>query len=47
MIRRLKPDDVKIIEGILNTTPNFSDDEIRVAMELVNIVATEYKTDGL
>ena len=39
MIRRLKPDDAKIIEGILNSTPNFSDEEIKVAMELVSIVA--------
>jgi len=39
MIRRLKPDDPKIIEGILSTTPNFSDEEMDVAMELVNIVA--------
>ncbi len=40
MIRRLKPDDAKIIEGILNSTPNFNDEEIKVAMELVNIAAT-------
>ena len=57
MIRRLKPDDAKILEGILSTTPNFSNDEISVAMELVNIVATNpmqtdynlfvYEEDGM
>ena len=57
MIRRLKPDDAKILEGILSTTPNFSKDEISVAMELVNIVATNpmqtdynlfvYEEDGM
>ena len=39
MIRRIKPDDAKILEGILSTTPNFNKEEINVAMELVNIVA--------
>ena len=40
MIRRLKPDDVKSIEAILKETKNFKEEEIKVAMELVMIVAT-------
>ncbi len=47
MIRRLKPDDAKIIEGILNSTPNFSSEEIKVAMELVNIAALNPDADRL
>lgn len=43
MIRRLKPDDVKVIENILNTIPNFNSEEIKVAMELVSISATNEK----
>lgn len=46
MIRRLKPADIKVIENILNTVPNFSSEEINVAMELVNIAAgNEKQTD--
>jgi len=40
MIRRLKPDDVKSIEAILKETKNFKEEEVKVAMELVIIVAT-------
>jgi len=57
MIRRLKQADAKIIEGILTKTPNFNEDEIRVAMELVNIAASDqlqsdynlfvYEEDGM
>ena len=43
MIRRLKPDDAKILEGILNKIPIFHEEEIRVAMELVNIAASDPK----
>ena len=43
MIRRLKPDDAKKIEGILNKIPIFHEEEIRVAMELVNIAASDPK----
>ena len=43
MIRRLKPADAKIIEGILNKIPIFNSDEIKVAMELVNIAASDIK----
>lgn len=43
MIRRLKPADAKIIEGILNKISIFNDAEIKVAMELVNIAATDLK----
>lgn len=39
----LKPDDKKVIEKILNKIPIFSDEEINVAMELVNIAATNEK----
>lgn len=57
MIRRLKQADVKMIEDILNKTPNFNEEEIRVAMELVNIAASNpmqtdynlfvYEEDGM
>jgi len=40
MIRRLKPADAEIIEGILKKIPLFKKDDIKVAMELVNITAT-------
>jgi aminoglycoside 6'-N-acetyltransferase I len=43
MIRRLKQDDVKKIEGILKLIPIFKDEEIKVAMELVNVAASEPK----
>ncbi len=40
MIRRLKPADAKIIEGILKKIPLFKKEDIKVAMELVNITAS-------
>jgi ribosomal protein S18 acetylase RimI-like enzyme len=43
MIRRLKPADAKVIENILNTVPNFSNEEFEVAMELVTIAANNEK----
>lgn len=43
MIRRLKPADAKVIEGILSSTQNFSNEEKRVAMELVNVAASDSK----
>jgi ribosomal protein S18 acetylase RimI-like enzyme len=43
MIRRLKPDDAKIIKEILNKIPIFNEEEIRVAMELVNVAALDPK----
>ena len=43
MIRRLKPADAEVIENILNTVPNFSREEIDVAMELVTIAAANEK----
>ena len=43
MIRMLKPDDEKVIEEILNKISIFNDEEINVAMELVNIAATNEK----
>jgi ribosomal protein S18 acetylase RimI-like enzyme len=39
MIRRLKPADSKLIEDILQRIPSFTENEIIVAMELVNIAA--------
>ena len=57
MIRRLKPADAKIIESILNKISNFNEEEIKVAMELVNIAASDqvqsdynlfvYEEDGM
>ena len=57
MIRRLRPADKKIIEEILNKIPNFHEEEIRVAMELVNIATSDqeqkdynlfiYEEDGM
>lgn len=40
MIRRLKPDDTKILKGILNKIPLFKKDDIKVAMELIDITAS-------
>lgn len=37
MIRRIKPSDEVAIENILTKIPNFKEEEIKVAMELVNI----------
>jgi ribosomal protein S18 acetylase RimI-like enzyme len=39
MIRRLKPADSRIIEDMLNRIPSFTENEISIAMELVNIAA--------
>ena len=41
MIRKLKPDDVKNIETILNNITNFNDAEVSVAMELINAAAAD------
>jgi ribosomal protein S18 acetylase RimI-like enzyme len=43
MIRRLKPDDAAKIENILNKIEIFNDEEVRVAMELVNVAASDLK----
>ncbi|RKY99214.1 MAG: N-acetyltransferase, partial [Ignavibacteriae bacterium] len=40
MIRRLKPDDTRIIEDTLKKIPLFKKEDIKVAMELVNITAS-------
>ena len=40
MIRRLKPADAEIIEDILKKIPLFKKEDIKVAMELVNITAS-------
>ncbi len=40
MIRRLKPADKNIIEGILNKVPLFKKEDIKVAMELIDITAS-------
>lgn len=41
MIRKIKPGDVTGIEGILRKTENFKEEDIDVAMELVNIAASD------
>ena len=41
MIRRLKPDDVTSIEGILKKIKIFKAEEIKVAMELVHVAAND------
>ncbi len=41
MIRSLKPSDVNSIEMLLKKIPNFNQEEIKVAMELVNIAAND------
>jgi len=41
MIRRLKPADAEIIKGILRKVPLFKKEDIKVAMELVNITASD------
>ncbi len=43
MIRKLKPADAKIIEDILNKIPAFNEEEINVAMELINVAASDSK----
>lgn len=40
MIRKIKQADIKKIEGMLNKVPNFTDKEVEVAMELVNIAGS-------
>jgi ribosomal protein S18 acetylase RimI-like enzyme len=43
MIRRIKPSDAKKIEHILEKILNFSEGDVKVGMELVNIAANDYK----
>ncbi len=43
MIRRLKLVDVKNIEAILKKIPAFNEEEINVAMELINVAASDPK----
>ena len=43
MIRKLEQSDAKVIENILKKVPAFNDEEIDVAMELVNIAASNQK----
>ncbi len=45
MIRRIKQADVEEIEKMLNKIPNFSKNEVEVAMELVNIAANQKQDD--
>jgi aminoglycoside 6'-N-acetyltransferase I len=46
MIRRLKQDDAGKIETLLNNIPNFTDNEVKVAMELVDIASSnQIQTD--
>ena len=40
MIRKLKQADVKELENILNKIPQFNENEVEVAMELINIAAS-------
>ena len=40
MIRKLKPDDAPILNAMMRKIKNFNDEEIDVAMELVNVAAT-------
>ena len=40
MIRKIKPADAVAIENILKKIPTFTDEEVNVAMELVNIAVT-------
>jgi aminoglycoside 6'-N-acetyltransferase I len=40
MIRKLKQADVKEIESILKKIPHFNENEVEVAMELINIAAS-------
>jgi aminoglycoside 6'-N-acetyltransferase I len=57
MIRRLKPADAKKVESILKKIPLFKKEDIKVAMELVNITASNalqtdynifvYENDGM
>jgi len=46
MIRKLKPDDASVIETILKKVGSFGEEEIKVAMELVNLaVSNPEQTD--
>ena len=46
MIRKLKPDDASVIETILKKVGSFGEEEIKVAMELVNVaVSNPEQTD--
>lgn len=40
MIRRIKPSDANKIESILTRVSNFSEEDVKVGMELVNIAAS-------
>jgi aminoglycoside 6'-N-acetyltransferase I len=40
MIRKLKPDDALVIESILKKVILFKEEEVKVAMELVNVAAS-------
>ena len=39
MIRKIKQADVSLLQNILSDIPNFSENEVNVAMELINIAA--------
>ena len=41
MIRKIKPDDARIINAMLQKIENFNSEEVDVAMELVNVAATD------
>jgi aminoglycoside 6'-N-acetyltransferase I len=41
MIRKLKPDDAPVIESILKKVVLFNEEEVKVAMELVNVAASD------
>ena len=41
MIRKLKPDDAPVIESILKKVILFNEEEVKVAMELVNVAASD------
>ena len=40
MIRKIKQSDKNVLEEMLNNIPTFTGDEVRVAMELINIAVT-------
>jgi ribosomal protein S18 acetylase RimI-like enzyme len=46
MIRRIRLSDVKKIERILEKIPNFSEDDVKVGMELVNLAAGDFKQNN-
>ena len=46
MIRKLKQDDVPLLKQMLDRIPNFSEVEVEIAMELINIAGfNEHQTD--